>query len=1042
MGKKSTAVMIPARGSYAYCLSKVSNKKGSAKVAAFTANCASHLYSIAEARAGATKMSARKAGIIARATAFLNTTIGDIVKHHGKKLSALLYDKDTTVVDVRGVLLANNPSQCWLAFFGLSTVTKPQGFLSRSTGMARANAKLWKDVHDASISGNPDQKAYYTELLKCWLCGQTIKSTDSQECEHVWPFGIMGGLGIAHEAADHSSGAGLRLEFRLSHRCCNQIKREMLPFYSGGSGASPWKIDSSVVDPFFATLHTAKTTAGTLAQTHNYDCDEIGQVVPGWRNNTVFSKHATKCIAAMNSEYKKANPKARCVATHGRHMIATLAAFGFTRVPVKTLITGKKKGGAEGIYTISFLKNIIDMCFQEKDPPMDSKKVIDIVVINLKPIIKGYGKLPLLTFFTFTNKICIYTENLLENLLQNKIIILTQNEIFFNDLKTPPDAAPPQPIPATVPQETRSNIAPTETAYTAYIMHEFIKIISDNYIETCLSIKTSTSILVSGEVPKLDDPDIIKIRSHKCGYSINVLMNFMNFIERFPDTSLDNQSYDGASLYINSDKDPELDAMFSKLKKIVLEESHIVYDRIEEKIEEKIKKDKTEEIRDPSTLIGKTARHTIYMRVLLDEICPNALTQPRPDCAGKALECISRYTIYSSKPLILIYCCKLFKIDISFFEDEDLSPLLLCLSKKQLKWILNNFTELDKDIFEKCWELTNQFTELERYHRAEQIIVAMWLNHVCNTNISFKYNMNSTNFVTGSAIPSDEYECSLYESPPDFPSISNILDEAITHMAAPNKDGKTVVQLYKQLKESTTRGGAIKILHEYTFPPDTTSSPKIEYKLVENGYDHSHLELMIDFVSQSTSWYLKSLENVFDEFDPDRIMDPVIENAFVIKCIQWYLNHRVEYKTDNSIYTYKTVKDGIEIYTESSGDENLVPNDKEIYLINTYCTDSIRTMLSVETVKIYPNEMISMEEEFMMYGELLDIPSITSEEVPLEELPQGLRKEMRATEIAAVGSGGKRRSKNKKQYKHRSVKKHPRTRKRRVKRHQTYRVHL
>jgi len=53
------------------------------------------------------------------------------------------------------------------------------------------------------------------------------------------------------------------------------------------------------------------------------------------------------------------------------------------------------------------------------------------------------------------------------------------------------------------------------------------------------------------------------------------------------------------------------------------------------------------------------------------------------------------------------------------------------------------------------------------------------------------------------------------------------------------------------------------------------------------------------------------------------------------------------------------------------------------------------------------------------------------------------RKEKGSMILGTVGyMGGKRRSKNKKQYKHRSVKKHPRTRKRRVKRQQTYRVNI
>lgn len=106
-----------------------------------------------------------------------------------------------------------------------------------------------------------------------------------------------------------------------------------------------------------------------------------------------------------------------------------------------------------------------------------------------------------------------------------------------------------------------------------------------------------------------------------------------------------------------------------------------------------------------------------------------------------------------------------------------------------------------------------------------------------------------------------------------------------------------------------------------------------------------------------------------------------------------------------------------------------------------------KTIIKGTTAKILLNESGALLSNRIPPSLIMPPPSFIMPPPPPTRLPNGLPSSADQLRFEAIGTkgitaGGKRRSKNKKQYKHRSVKKHPRTRKRRVKRQQTYRVNI
>ncbi len=107
----------------------------------------------------------------------------------------------------------------------------------------------------------------------------------------------------------------------------------------------------------------------------------------------------------------------------------------------------------------------------------------------------------------------------------------------------------------------------------------------------------------------------------------------------------------------------------------------------------------------------------------------------------------------------------------------------------------------------------------------------------------------------------------------------------------------------------------------------------------------------------------------------------------------------------------------------------------QIFTPNIYPTTTMETLLTENEIAIVKYIESTSQGKYPT-----DLKSGLSYEEMKNESP--INSESSITQTIPATSGGKRRSKNKKQYKHRSVKKHPRTRKRRVKRQHTHRVHL
>jgi len=158
---------------------------------------------------------------------------------------------------------------------------------------------------------------------------------------------------------------------------------------------------------------------------------------------------------------------------------------------------------------------------------------------------------------------------------------------------------------------------------------------------------------------------------------------------------------------------------------------------------------------------------------------------------------------------------------------------------------------------------------------------------------------------------------------------------------------------------------------------------------------------------------------------------------------------------DDTSFELPTISDEFltSVYNLASVELNNTPlNDRPVE--NMMILRYILYYMQIFTPNIYPtttmekllddneNTIVSyIETESRSQGKYpTDLKSgLSSEEMKKESsinLGISIPQTIRAT------SGGKRRSKNKKQYKHRSVKKQPRTRKRRVKRQQTYRVNI